>query len=195
MKIYIPFILCFAIFVQYAGTQTKYVIDKDNPIKISVHGTSTLHEWTATAHKISDYPDQMELSLEAGAEVDDFQFSVVSTSLDGGRGSSMNNKIQKALLADTHKQIMYKQNGKAQILTNEDGQFYLVSKGILTLAGVEKEINVDVNIEENEGKLVLTAVKAFTMSEFNIEPPTAMFGQIKTNDDISIQFEFTYQAE
>lgn len=175
--------------------QTSYSIDKENPVKISVHGTSTLHEWTATAQKISDYPDQLTIDLEAGSQIAAFGFSVIANSLDGGRGSSMNNKINKALLADTHEQITYIQKGAAEIIAKEDGSLYLVSNGILNLAGVEKEISVDVNLVEEEGRLVLTATENFVMSDFNIEPPTAMFGQIKTNDDISIQFEFTYQAE
>jgi len=175
--------------------QTSYTISQDSPVKISVHGTSTLHEWTAKAQKVSDYPEKIKLDPVVGSQIEGFGFSVGSKSLDGGRGSSMNNKISKALLADTHEQITYVQKGSAEVMAKEDGSMYLISNGVLTLAGVEKEISVEVSFVEEDGTLSLTAVKDFAMSDFNIEPPSAMFGQIKTNDDISIQFEFTYQAE
>ena len=62
------------------------------------------------------------------------------------------------------------------------------------MAGTSKEIEVTVNIQETDtGGLVLQGSKALKMSDFGITPPSALFGQIQTDDAITVHFEFVYK--
>ena len=173
--------------------QTAYHIPTDSIPTINITGTSTLHGWTAAASTITNYPESIQLSLDEGATIDSFAFSVAVKSLDGGRGASMNGKIFNALQAEAHPEIHYQQTLPAVITKGEDGQFSLTSTGALTMAGATKEVAVEVAITEKEaGQIVLQGSKDLKMSDFAIEPPSAMFGQIQTNDAITVNFEFVY---
>jgi len=173
--------------------QKTYQFSVDSVAKVSVAGTSTLHEWKATAATVTDFPQQIKLNLIKGERIDSFAFVVAVASLDGGRGASMNAKITKALLADAHPTISYQQISPAILEVQEEGNFVLSSIGLLSMAGVSKEIQVTVNIKENSsGALVLSGKKDLQMSDFGIKPPSALFGQIQTDDAITVNFEFVY---
>ena len=60
----------------------------------------------------------------------------------------------------------------------------------LMLAGTKKEYKIDFVEKTAESKqLFFTGQKTVKMSDFNIDPPKALMGLIKTNDDLSIQFD------
>ncbi|MEQ6121738.1 YceI family protein [Reichenbachiella sp. MALMAid0571] len=70
-----------------------------------------------------------------------------------------------------------------------------LSKGInaevsLMLAGTKKEYKIGFEKNKIEAKeLCFSGEKTVKMSDFNIDPPKALMGLIKTNDDLSIQFD------
>ncbi|WP_420576275.1 hypothetical protein [Ekhidna sp.] len=58
------------------------------------------------------------------------------------------------------------------------------------LAGVRKKIQVKGGkvINHSSAQMTLKGDKELLMTDFNIEPPTKMFGMIKVTDDIEIEF-------
>jgi len=68
-----------------------------------------------------------------------------------------------------------------------------LSTGILSIAGNEQEVEVAVTGQLTaEGQLTFKGSKALKFSDFDIEPPSAMFGQIVCGDEITVHFEFHY---
>ena len=47
--------------------------------------------------------------------------------------------------------------------------------------------------QKTEAGITLKGSKPLKFSEFDIEPPSATFGQIVCGDDIAVNFEFRYQ--
>lgn len=174
----------------------SFQIDPEKPVAITVDGGSTLHDWTVTCQKVVDHPSQLNLTLKEGGAIESFGFSVEVKGMESGRGSIMNNKTYDALKAEEHPYIKYTQNSPAKISkVGPDGAFSLVSKGLLQMAGVQKEVSVQVNGQLKDGVLVFSGSHPMKMSDFQIEQPSAMFGQIKTKDEITINFEFRYLAK
>ncbi|MEP1791697.1 YceI family protein, partial [Reichenbachiella sp.] len=66
----------------------------------------------------------------------------------------------------------------------------LLGKGELLIAGKSNEIPVRLTIN-NTSKLSVSGSIKIKMTDYGITPPTAVFGTIKTGDDITIQFDFT----
>lgn len=61
----------------------------------------------------------------------------------------------------------------------------------IKLAGVIKDYNIEFDdVEINGDNLSIVGSQQILMSEFNIDPPEALFGLIKTNNELSINFEF-----
>jgi hypothetical protein len=70
-------------------------------------------------------------------------------------------------------------------------------KGIVTieLAGVRKQFAVDYKfIYDGPNSLVLTGRRQINFSDFNIVPPTKIGGMIRTNDELSIEFNLCVKA-
>ncbi len=172
-------------------SQQNYTYPTDSLPSISITGTSTLHGWTVTAGEVTDFPTSLTFSLEESQTIDSFSFAVAVMSLDGGRGASMNGKIQGALQATTSPRIVYTQTQPATLVKQEE-QWILNSTGTLAMAGKEKDISVAVELEEQNGSLIFKGRKDLKMSDFEMTPPSAMFGQIQTNDAITVHFRFGY---
>ncbi|MFM8833942.1 MAG: YceI family protein [Cytophagales bacterium] len=61
--------------------------------------------------------------------------------------------------------------------------------GNLTIAGITKPITLEANYKVNtNGDLTCNAKFALKMTDFKVEPPTFMFGTIKTGDDLTLTF-------
>jgi hypothetical protein len=50
---------------------------------------------------------------------------------------------------------------------------------------------VDVTYEMKNGTLVCKGSKRIKMTDYKVEPPSFMFGTIKTGDEITISFDVT----
>lgn len=70
-------------------------------------------------------------------------------------------------------------------------------KGVVTieLAGATKQFDVDYKfIYDGPNSLVLTGRREINFSDFNIVPPTKIGGMIRTNDQLSIEFNLCVKA-
>ncbi len=169
----------------------SYNFVADSSAQITVTGTSTLHGWTVTAKEVQDVPSTLVISEQN--TIDSFAFAVVVNSMDGGRGASMNKKVTTALKATEHPIITFQQSEPASISAIDTiGNFTLTAIGLLKMVGLEKEIEIDVKGQKTADGILLTGSKPLTFSQFGIEPPSAMFGQIVCGDDIAVNFEFKY---
>ena len=188
------FLICSTISSFIIQAQTYQLVTDSTVSTINVTGTSTLHGWTVAVNEIQDVPQELVLSGDHENTIDSFAFGVVVSSMDGGRGASMNAKITKALQATAHPVITYQQNEPAIITDiDTDGNFKLISKGNLSMVGLEKAVEIEVMGQKTEDGIILKGSKPLKFSEFEIEPPSAMFGQIVCGDDIAVNFEFRYK--
>jgi len=185
--------LAFAVFLLLSGhaiQAQQWQLDSEKAPGVSVAGTSTLTDWEVSCTEVLDVPAQISFNPPSGT-IDNFSFKVPVKKMDGGRGASMNDKIVAAFQADEHPFIQFQQTAPSQITTN--GNSYTIqSNGTLTMAGTSKSVTVNTTASIEGDKLVLKGNKELKMTDFDITPPSAMFGQIVTNDDIVVNFEFQY---
>jgi len=177
-------------------SQVTYSIPSETaaPV-ILVTGTSTLHGWKATAGEISDYPQSLTLDLTKESLIENFEFQVVVESLDGGRGSAMNEKIFKAFNSTENPQIVFKQTKALSLPILVDGDKVSLSvDGTITMAGQSSDVSLPIDIEMKGNSLVFSGAKPLKISDYGMTPPSAMFGQIVTDDDIEVQYTFQYTA-
>jgi len=159
---------------------------------IKINGTSTLHDWTSTATEVTgtaqlDATDQTLNAIKA------LTVRIKSEGIISEKGRIMDNKTHKALAADDHKYITYTLT-KAEIAQQSDQKVTLRTTGTLTIAGKAKTINMDVVGVKKNSAIQFTGSKAMKMTDFGIDPPTAMLGTLKTGDDITIDFSLTLQT-
>ncbi|MBK8501963.1 MAG: YceI family protein [Saprospiraceae bacterium] len=144
--------------------------------RIWVDGTSTLRDWKAEVGTFTG-----TITTDAAGQVADISLTMDVMTMDGGRGPDMNAKIYKALLADQFPQMTFK--GKK---ANPEGGD-LGTQGTLSLAGVNKTIMV--SAQGNVASGHLSGQYKLKFSEYNIEPPSALFGTIVCHDDLVVMFD------
>ncbi len=176
----------------YSQGQTFKVID--DSVSVIVSGESTLHDWTVTATSVSGYPDQLQLMLDEEDTIREFSFAVQVAGMESGRGTAMDDKVYTALKSANFPYINYVQNKPAILKMSGDSGFNLTSEGTLTIAGKSIDVLVDVLGSIEDGFLKFSASQDIRMTDYNVDPPTAMFGQIETKDDISVAVKFVYQS-
>ncbi|MEL4307923.1 YceI family protein [Joostella sp. CR20] len=180
MKKNILYLLLFLVaFVVKA--QDKYEV---NASKLSVTGTSTVHDWECVANESTG---AIEAVVTDGVltKVTDFNFALTVKKLESGK-SGMDKKMYDALKEDDNPTITFKID---QVLENASG--ITAFKGNMNIAGTSKSFTAPVEATVSGDAIQLKGEKTFLLTDFNIEPPTAMFGAINTGDEVTIHYNIS----
>ena len=181
------------IFVGSLGvSQESYSIGE---ISIWITGTSTLHDWNVTAEDVSNYPDQLSITDAESIDIKDFSFQVAVESMDGGRGATMNKKIYTALKSEAHPYVVFDHSGPSSLSKSSDNELNGQAQGVINIGGFENEVVVDIKGMIDGSSIKFKGEVPLKLSQFAIDPPSAMFGQIQTKDDITVHFEISYNRD
>ncbi len=158
--------------------------------KVSITGTSTLHDWTANVNTVTGSVD-LELIDGGLTGLSNLKMKLDAKSISGLK-EGMDNNIFKALKTNEHRYITFNLN-EVSSLSNVGNKSYLTAKGELTIAGETKVVNLQATGTNNySNDFIFRGLKKLKMSDFKIEPPAYMFGAIKTDDVITIIYEVTF---
>ncbi|MFB9056361.1 YceI family protein [Mariniflexile ostreae] len=151
---------------------------------LKVLGTSNVHDWELEAENLRgkiSFKNLNECIIEA------CNIEVTVEGLKSGK-SSMDKNTFKALKSEKHKTISFKLVEVKTVENKDAGKFSVQSVGDLTIAGVKKRVDLNFILNHTEGKVNLTGEKKIKMTDFNVDPPKAMFGAITTGDEVLIKF-------
>ncbi len=168
--------------INLGRSQENYVLSSESVL--TVDGTSTLHNWTVTANTCNG-------SLNIDALVfKEISFEADVASIKSTRGASMNKKTHNALKKEEHPKIMFSATDVA--LSEGDNQGI---SGKLNVAGVEKDVVITTSIKNSSVNIQLTGNYKITLQDYNMDPPTAMFGSIVVGDDVTVNFDLVFAKE
>ncbi len=179
--IWIPTLVIVFGFLSAAG-QANY--KQSGTLNITIAGTSTMHDWTMTSQG-GVCSSIFELNSDgAPIKLNTVTVRVPAESLKS-KERAMDKNAYNSLKTDKHKDITF------QLTSSKIIQKTISCIGNLTIAGTTKPIELDVEYEERNGTLYCKGSKKIKMTEYNVEPPTFMFGAIKTGDEITVSFDVT----
>ena len=166
--------------------------------RLTIAGTSNIHEYSATTTAIRvtraqigtiAAGDLLNHALEPGA-VAAFDVAIPAKSLASTR-DGLDKNMHKALKAEEHPDITFKllrfENRPAPAAG-------LRAIGVLRVAGVDRQVAIDVTTERKGAALVVKGTLALLMTDFGITPPKAMMGMLKTDPKVTITFEVAVAA-
>lgn len=187
MKNYLLTVLILSVICTPIHAQTYKVDNQSSSLEIL--GTSTLHDWEIKAENLKGtaqvpYADD-EYAIES------LQFEVLTESLKSGK-NSMDNNTYEALKSDDFDKITYTLK-EATILKKEGKTYEFDTKGSLTIAGFTKEISMPVKVAFNAANMTCIGTITFKMTDFKVDPPTALLGTVKTGDEVTIKFNTIYK--
>ena len=177
--------------------QTSYTLSEES--SFSIKGKTNVSDWTITTSEINH-----EISLENDLKsledfpkdkpVGDVTFSIPVNSLSSDGGGIMDDRIKKALKADKHPEIIYLLNRGTlkEITSSKESTFVVHASGQITLAGIKRRVEFPIKGQfMDDGLIKLEGVYDMQMTRFSVKPPSAMYGQIQAEDDISVRFTLT----
>jgi len=190
--------LGFVVFYNVSVAQNVKLNVSDGESTMSVAGTSTLHDWTSKVDTIKGFVevDAKMLSkqkIKKGGIIPLVSIRVPVKAIISPRGATMDKKTYNALKSEEHPEIKFDlENSKISEVNGSD--FQLMAEGDLTVAGVTKHIQFPVSGKMlSSEKMSFSGAYKLNMLEYNMEPPSAMFGQIVTGEDVEIKFELVVQ--
>jgi len=182
----------FAVSVGTVAAQTARVpVAPDS--KLWIDGTSNLHGWSCKATTL-DAAIEVDAAVGqigiAANAVKRVEVKVPVRSMKCGH-DAMDNNLYKALKADDDASISYILADFEATPELRDG-FTLHTNGTLSLAGKEKPLSMDVSATRlPDGAVKATGTVTVKMTDFGISPPTAMFGTLRTGDEVKVSFDLT----
>ena len=148
-----------------------------NESTLEIEGTSTIHDWTVVANT-------MEGSLKTdGSWLHTLNFTVEVGSIKSTRGAVMDKKTHNALKIETDPVVTFVMDK-----VSDAG----IVEGVLSIAGKEKTIEIPTTISNNDTTVKISGEYSITLQDWDIEPPSAMFGQIVVGDDVTVKFDLVF---
>lgn len=158
--------------------------------RVSLEGTSNVHAFTASTATVTIR--SMELAgPPAGDLLDDvlqpgrltgFEVTIPARSLTSPK-EGIDKNMHKALKVEAHPDIRFR-----LAALEGSGDSYRAT-GLLTIAGVEKEVALALQVQRAGAVLSITGTTDLMMTDFGITPPKAMLGMLKTNPQVTIRLE------
>lgn len=187
-----------------ANDQLRIIVDKSS--RLWFDGNSTLHKYKAEAtdfstalsmQPASEQRAKGPLTLEALATAGSIQkvgLSIAVNKLSSG-DKGLDENMWKALKAKQHPRISFRMESYQMMPTIPDGNFNVKIAGHLSLAGVEKTVEIAGRATRDTQGFRVTGSKELLMTDFGIEPPTMMLGTIHTDNHIMVGFNILLQLQ
>jgi hypothetical protein len=153
---------------------------------IAIKGTSSLHDWVMN---LEAFNSVFQLNRDGSGikGIENVSFSCRATDIKS-EYSLMDKKTRDALKADEFPEIKFSSiSGNTQFAGDKSftGSLY----GKLNVAGNTRDVSIPFKGTFTDNNTInITASAELTMTSFNISPPTAMMGALKTGDQISVLF-------
>jgi hypothetical protein len=166
--------------------------------KMIIKGTSTLHDWQC---KVEQMGGQMSATITSGTlkEIQSLTFSATVSSIRSIKENGeyyekgMDKNVYKALKSDQHAAITFALR-KVNSITPAANKVTLAATGTLTIAGTPKDVTLTVTGTPSGTGYAFEGSFPMKMTDFKVDPPTALLGTIKTGDAITIEFRTIFNA-
>lgn len=156
--------------------------------KLTVAGTSSIHDWEMDAKKFSAQT-KLELNENRVAEIQSIDFACKVDDIESGK-RIMDNKAYDALNEKRYPEISFQLHPDNQVKVSGEK---VSLTGDMTIAGKKRKVNVDCTFDvKNSNQFSVSGEVPLKMSEFGIEPPTAMLGTLETGDEVVVKFDFQF---
>jgi hypothetical protein len=181
--------------VKYASSNESFVI---------VKGTSSLHDWSVRGDQIDGFAELKEMiaglslgdifALTSDSDKPVVHVSVSADSLKSDK-KAMDKKMYEALKVDQFPRITYELTSISAAEMKDPSHLTLKTAGTLTITGVSRPLEMTVQVEvSGQNAIIFEGNTRLKMTDFQIKPPKAMLGMLKTGDEVEISFKWIVRS-
>lgn len=179
-----------SLLVTSAGiAQSKF---QSESVNIQLAGTSSLHDWTEKSDEGTGDAVFAVNSNDKVTSLSAMTFTLAAKSLKSDH-KAMDKNTYKALKTDANPNISFVLTS-AKIIPLEGDNYQVKCEGKLTIAGTTNNTEITGTGKYNVANKSFTVKgsKKMKMTDYQVKPPTVMFGTIKTGDDITISYTIKF---
>lgn len=159
---------------------------------VSIAGTSNIHAYTASTTAVRVTRVRLasgvagptfwdEIVKPGGLEA--FEIAIPAATLASPK-EGLDKNMHKALKVREHPDITFR---LVRVELGTGGA--LKSIGMLKVAGVEREVALNLKTQRKDSTLTVKGELPILMTDYGIKPPTAMMGMLKTDPKVTVMFE------
>ena len=175
-KLVLTLFFVFAVLAAFA--QDAYTLSAESTLMIN--GTSTIHDWEVTANAI-------EGTLKAdGTDPKEIDFQVTVADIKSERGATMDKKTHNALKMESNPKVIF------NLIEVKGGSSVM---GTLSMAGKKQDVEIPAKVTSIEGNIKISGEYPIALQDWDIEPPTAMFGQVVVGDEVTVKFDLIFSRD
>lgn len=158
--------------------------------KLTLFGTSNLHDWDMKAERMSG---TATFKMEAGklTGIDRLNFAVDVESLKSGK-SGLDRNAYSALNSSSHKTINYTLTRVNKVTETGNNTYTIETTGNLRIAGETKQVPITFTARTSGNSVTLSGKVPLNMTHYKVDPPRALMGTVRTAEDVTIDFEVIY---
>ena len=150
--------------------------------RLWIEGQSSVHPWTCEAAVPQAH---LEVDATAPEMVRALHLKVEIAGIECGNGT-MNDKLREALHADKFPAIEYRLTQAERL---PEAGTRIEATGDLSINGRTRRAAFQVDVKpQPDGTAQANGSIVMLMSDFGVEPPTAMLGLLRTADEITVRF-------
>ena len=150
-------------------------------VTMTIDGTSNVHDWTS---KVEQVQVSGQFLADAGqpSDVTGLNVKIPVKSIKSGK-SIMDKKTYAAMKSDKFPHVTF-QAKQVSVSGN-----LIKAQGTLSIAGKSKPVTITGKwAKKSGGMMAITGSVPLKMTDFGIDPPTALMGTMTTGNEITINF-------
>jgi polyisoprenoid-binding protein YceI len=163
--------------------QEGFQIGSSQEFKVS--GTSSLHDWDMTSEGARG---EASIIVEGNEikEIKSLRVDLPVKTLKSGN-NRMDRTAYGAIDADKHQYVRFELTSVRNITANQ-----VLASGNLTLAGNTRPVAIRAGYKVTGNTLQFVGAHSIKFSQFDVDPPTALLGSVRTGDDLMISFDVNF---
>lgn len=192
LTLIISVLLSFARLSEAQNSEMRLTLENH---EMMIDGTSNIRDWDAQVKTINsnfviNEFDMNDLSNLTADNFETLELSIPVEDVESGSGRLTRN-MHKYLKGDDHPMITFNLTGIDSVTVNGN-QATITANGIINAAGVDHQTSMTVDATFDNGTITFAGTQPLLMTDFNIDPPTAVFGTIRARDEIDIIYSLTF---
>ncbi len=169
-----------------AGMTLHITMWSVNKSSIKIAGTSSLHDWEMKVESVQSV-QQIEINANE-LVIHSIELAIPVKSITSDN-SIMDSKTFEALKGKQFPFVKF--TATQSKLALEKGAFKGKIMGMLEIAGKKRQVEIPIaGIVKSNNMLEVKGDYRIDMTQYGVDPPTAMFGTLKTGKDVLVSFSF-----
>lgn len=181
--------------ISIAQNNDTITLSLEQGYEMKIDGSANVRDWDAEVTRINatvemkkfDTSDLSSLTADHFKKLE-LRIPVEDIDSDSRR---LTRNLQDYLKIDDHPTITFKLNGVESVELNGNTA-KIKAKGVVNAAGQDKTVEMNVNAKVNGNKVTFEGVQDLKMTDFGIDPPTAVMGTVRARDEIQIIYSLTF---